>query len=74
MLNTPPLPVRIAHPSRSDLKFFTTTTFASLSPKTVFEVIGSGLLRDYVAQTPEAKVWQLESGLGDLGKSGAIGF
>ena len=45
-----------------------------VSPKTVFEVKGSGLLRDYVAQTPEAKVCQLESGLGDRGKSGAIGF
>ena len=32
------------------------------------------MLRDYIAQTPEAKFCQLESGLGDLGKSGAIGF
>ena len=46
----------------------------SFNPKTVFEVKGSGLLRDYVAQSPEAKVCQLESGLVDLGKSGAIGF
>ena len=42
----------------------------SFNPKTVFEVIGSGMLRDYIAQTPEAKFCQLESGLGDLGKSG----